>query len=390
MKKISKYIYPKAALVLENGAIFEGQSIGASGTTIGEICFNTAMTGYQEAISDSSYAGQILTFTFPHVGITGTNNVDIESKKIQLKGVVFRERPTTASNWRSNNNLNEWLKKNNTIGICSIDTRSLTFMVRNQGALKGLIVSDYKNSNKLSSYVNDAKKWSGLVGSDLAKNVSCKKPYVWNEKNTFRVNKNITDSEERAEIVAIDYGCKNTILSILSSKNLKITVVPANYPAKKILDLKPNGVFLSNGPGDPYATGKYAVSIIKDLIQSKVPIFGICLGHQLLCLALGAKTKKMHHGHHGVNQPVKRNFSNKVEITSQNHGFVVTRDSLPLNVKESHTSLFSNIVEGIEVKNKKIFSVQYHPEASPGPNDSYYLFDLFKKHIVNFKRKNKK
>ena len=373
--------FSKASLILENGDIFSGIGIGKKGKTVGEICFNTSMTGYQEAITDPSYSSQILMFTFPHIGITGTNKVDIESKKIFLNGVIFRSISYNFSNWRGIDTLNDWLSKNNVIGISNIDTRALTIKIRTLGALKATIFNGVDSKPNYKKILNNTKKWSGIANLDLAKKVTCKKPYVY--KNTRKSKNNI-------DIVAIDYGCKKNILDIFTKKNFRVTVVPCTYSLKQIMQYHPDGIFLSNGPGDPLATSKYALDTIKQILEKEIPTFGICLGHQLLALALNAKTKKMHHGHHGVNQPVKNLFTNKIEITSQNHGFMVDKSSLPNNLKISHISLFDNIIQGIEHKYKPFFSVQYHPESSPGPHDSKYLFNKFKKLILRKSNAKKK
>ena len=364
--------FSKASLILENGDIFSGIGIGKKGKTVGEICFNTSMTGYQEAITDPSYSSQILMFTFPHIGITGTNKEDIESKEVFLNGVIFRSISYNFSNWRGIDTLNNWLFKNNVIGISNINTRDLTIKIRKLGALKATIVNgvDSKYNNK--ELLKKTKKWPGIANLDLAKKVTCKNAYIY---------KNIRKSKKNIDIVAIDFGCKKNILDILTKNNFRVIVVPCTFSFKQIMQYKPSGVFLSNGPGDPFATSKYALEAIKQIIKKEIPTFGICLGHQLLALALNAKTKKMHHGHHGVNQPVKNTLTDKIEITSQNHGFMVDKHSLPKNLKISHVSLFDNIIQGIEHKSKPFFSVQYHPESSPGPHDSKYLFDKFKKLI---------
>ncbi|MDA9558489.1 glutamine-hydrolyzing carbamoyl-phosphate synthase small subunit, partial [Alphaproteobacteria bacterium] len=352
-----------------------------TGKTVGEICFNTSMTGYQEAITDPSYSSQILMFTFPHIGITGTNKEDIESKKIFLNGVIFRSISYTFSNWRGVYTLNNWLLKNNVIGISNIDTRALTIKIRNLGALKATIFNGVDSKPNYKEILNTTKKWSGIANLDLAKKVTCKKAYVF---------KNIRKSKNNIDIVAIDYGCKKNILDIFIKNNFRVTVVPCTYSLKQIMQYHPAGIFLSNGPGDPLATSKYALDTIKKILEKEIPTFGICLGHQLLALALNAKTKKMHHGHHGVNQPVKNILTNKIEITSQNHGFMVDKSSLPNNLKISHISLFDNIIQGIEHKYKPFFSVQYHPESSPGPHDSRYLFNKFKKLIMSKSNAKKK
>ena len=366
--------FSKASLILENGDTFSGIGIGKKGKTVGEICFNTSMTGYQEAITDPSYSSQILMFTFPHIGITGTNNEDIESKKIFLNGVIFRSISYNFSNWRGIATLNNWLFKNNVIGISNINTRDLTIKIRKLGALKATIVNGVDSQYNNKELLKTTKKWPGIANLDLAKKVTCKNSYIY---------KNIRKSKNNINIVAIDFGCKKNILDILTKNNFRVTVVPCTFSFKQIMQYKPAGVFLSNGPGDPFATSKYALETIKQIIKKEIPTFGICLGHQLLALALEAKTKKMHHGHHGVNQPVKNTLTNKIEITSQNHGFMVEKHSLPKNLKISHLSLFDNIIQGIEHKSKPFFSVQYHPESSPGPHDSKYLFDKFKKLIVS-------
>ena len=373
--------FSKASLILENGDIFSGIGVGKKGKTVGEICFNTSMTGYQEAITDPSYSSQILMFTFPHIGITGTNKLDIESKKIFLNGVIFRSISYNFSNWRGIDTLNDWLSKNNVIGISNIDTRALTIKIRSLGALKATIFNGVDSKPNYKKILNTTKKWSGIANLDLAKKVTCKKPYVY--KNTRKSKNNI-------DIVAIDYGCKKNILDIFTKNNFRVTVVPCTYSFKQIMQYRPDGIFLSNGPGDPLATSKYALDTIKQILEKEIPTFGICLGHQLLALALNAKTKKMHHGHHGVNQPVKNLFTNKIEITSQNHGFMVDKSSLPNNLKISHISLFDNIIQGIEHKYKPFFSVQYHPESSPGPHDSRYLFNKFKKLILSKSNAKKK
>ena len=372
--------FSKASLILENGDIFSGIGIGKRGKTVGEVCFNTSMTGYQEAITDPSYSSQILMFTFPHIGITGTNIEDIESKKIFLNGVIFRSISYNFSNWRGVETLNNWLLKNNVIGISNINTRDLTIKIRKLGALKATIVNGIDSQCNNKELLKTTKKWSGISNLDLAKKVTCKNSYIY---------KNIRKSKNVVDIVAIDFGCKKNILDILTKNNFRITVVPCTFSFKQIMQYKPAGVFLSNGPGDPFATSKYALETIKQIIKKKIPTFGICLGHQLLALALDANTKKMHHGHHGVNQPVKNTLTNKIEITSQNHGFMVEKHSLPKNLKISHVSLFDNIIQGIEHKSKPFFSVQYHPESSPGPHDSKYLFDKFKKLIMSKKNAKK-
>ncbi|MFZ9995738.1 MAG: glutamine-hydrolyzing carbamoyl-phosphate synthase small subunit [Pelagibacteraceae bacterium] len=386
-KKNLKEINSTAILVLENGNIFKGFGLGFQGTATGEVCFNTAITGYQEIISDPSYAEQIINFTFPHIGNVGTNKEDHESEKIWTKGVIFNSEITDPSNYRSLNHLDAWLKKNKIVGITGLDTRNLTNFIRDKGAPKGTI-AHLKNKNfNISKLINETKKWSGLKNLDLAQKVSTKKNYTWSGLKTWKKEIGYEKNKKnKLNVVAIDYGIKKNILRYFSDFNCHVTVVSCKTSATDILKLKPHGVFLSNGPGDPAATGKYAINIIKDLIKNNLPIFGICLGHQILALTLGAKTKKMKLGHRGANHPVKNLLKGNVEITSQNHGFEIVRESLPKNIEITHTSLFDNCIEGIRLKNKPVFSVQYHPESNPGPQDSVYLFQEF----VNEMKKNAK
>ena len=386
-KKNLKKINSTAILVLENGNIFKGFGLGFQGTATGEVCFNTAITGYQEIISDPSYAEQIINFTFPHIGNVGTNKEDHESEKIWTKGVIFNSEITDPSNYRSLNHLDAWLKKNKIVGITGLDTRNLTNFIRDKGAPKGTI-AHLKNKNfNISKLINETKKWSGLKNLDLAQKVSTKKNYTWSGLKTWKKEIGYEKNKKnKLNVVAIDYGIKKNILRYFSDFNCHVTVVSCKTSAADILKLKPHGVFLSNGPGDPAATGKYAINIIKDLIKNNLPIFGICLGHQILALTLGAKTKKMKLGHRGANHPVKNLLKGNVEITSQNHGFEIVRESLPKNIEITHTSLFDNCIEGIRLKNKPVFSVQYHPESNPGPQDSVYLFQEF----VNEMKKNAK
>ena len=376
-------------LVLENGQVLKGIGLGYEGVATGEVCFNTSITGYQEIISDPSYSGQIINFTFPHIGNVGTNQEDHESDKIWTKGVIFNAEITNPSNYRSLKNLDVWLKKNRIVGLTGIDTRGLTNLIRDKGAPKGTIEKRKNGKFNIKKLLNQSIKWHGLNGLDLAKNVSTRKKYNWNNLKTWKKGVGFEKNKKNIfNIVAIDYGIKKNILRYFSNHNCKITVVPCDTSADNISKLNPDGVFLSNGPGDPAATGKYAVKIIKNLINLKIPIFGICLGHQLLALALNAKTKKMKLGHRGANHPVKNLLTDKVEITSQNHGFEVVKSSLPKNVIITHKSLFDNSIEGIRLKNKPAFSVQYHPEANPGPHDSQYLFEQFIKEIKqNAKKK---
>ena len=375
-------------LVLENKKVFKGIGIGYEGEATGEVCFNTSLTGYQEIISDPSYAGQIINFTFPHIGNVGTNKEDIESDKIWTKGVIFNSEITDPSNYRAFLHLNAWLKENKIIGLTGLDTRSLTNFIRDKGAPKGTIAFSKKKKFNISKLINTTLKWSGLKNLDLAKEVSTPKNYIWKGFKTWKKNDGfVKNKKNHFHVVAIDYGIKKNILRYFSDFNCKVTVVHCKTSAEKILSLKPNGIFLSNGPGDPAATGKYAINIIKNLIKKNIPIFGICLGHQILALALGGKTKKMKLGHRGANHPVKNLIHDNVEITSQNHGFEVVKETLPKNIEVTHKSLFDNSIEGIKLKNKPVFSVQYHPESNPGPQDSVYLFKEF---INNMKKNAKK
>ena len=375
-------------LVLENKSIFKGIGIGYEGTATGEVCFNTSITGYQEIISDPSYAGQIINFTFPHIGNVGTNNEDLESDKIWTRGVIFNSEITNPSNYRSLKTLDEWLKKHKIVGITGLDTRSLTNFIRDKGAPKGTIAHNKTGKFNISKLTNSTTKWSGLKNLDLAEKVTTSKNYVWKGLKTWKKETGYKKNNKSIfHVVAIDYGIKKNILRYFSDFNCKVTVVPCKTSADKILALKPNGIFLSNGPGDPAATGKYAINIIKNLIKKNLPIFGICLGHQILALTLGGKTKKMKLGHRGANHPVKNLIHDNVEITSQNHGFEVIKENLPKNIEITHKSLFDNSIEGIKLKNKPVFSVQYHPESNPGPQDSVYLFKEF---INNMKKNAKK
>ena len=381
--------FPSAILVLENKSIFKGIGLGYQGDATGEVCFNTSLTGYQEIISDPSYAGQIINFTFPHIGNVGTNNEDLESDKIWTRGVIFNSEITNPSNYRSIKNLDEWLKKNKIVGITGLDTRSLTNYIRDIGAPKGTISNNKKGNFNIKKLLNNSTKWPGLNGLDLAQEVTTKKIYKWKGLKTWKKGKGFEKNKKKSlKVVAIDYGIKKNILRYFSNYDCEIVVVPCKKSADEILKLKPNGIFLSNGPGDPAATGKYAIKAIQKLIKSNLPIFGICLGHQILALALNAKTKKMKLGHRGANHPVKNLINNKVEITSQNHGFEILKESLGKNIQITHKSLFDNCIEGIKLKNKPVFSVQYHPESNPGPQDSHYLFSDFIKEVKkNAKKK---
>ena len=375
-------------LVLENKTVFKGIGIGYQGTATGEVCFNTSLTGYQEIISDPSYAGQIINFTFPHIGNVGTNEEDHESDNIWARGVIFNSEITNPSNYRSLKNLDTWLKKNKIVGITGLDTRNLTNFIRDKGAPKGTISNNKNGKFNLKKLLNLSIKWPGLNKLDLAKTVTTKKKYVWQGYKTWKKGKGFEKNNKKIfKIIAIDYGIKKNILRYFSDFNCKVTVVPCTLSASEISNMRPDGIFLSNGPGDPAATGKYAIEIIQNLIKENIPIFGICLGHQILALALNAKTKKMKLGHRGANHPVKNLLNQKVEITSQNHGFEILKESLPKNVEITHKSLFDNCIEGIKLKNKPVFSVQYHPESNPGPQDSVYLFKQFINEVKKYVKK---
>ena len=380
--------FSPAILVLENKTIFKGIGLGYEGEATGEVCFNTSLTGYQEIISDPSYAGQIINFTFPHIGNVGTNNEDLESEKIWTRGVIFNSEITDPSNYRSLLNLDYWLKKNKIVGITGLDTRSLTNYIRDKGAPKGTISKKKSGKFNINKLIKTSIKWPGLNGMDLAELVSTQNTYTWEGLKTWNKEKGyIKNKKKKLKIVAIDYGIKKNILRYFSNYDCEVKVVSCKQTAEDILKLKPHGVFLSNGPGDPAATGKYAIKTVQKLIKSNIPIFGICLGHQILALALNAKTKKMKLGHRGANHPVKNLITHKVEITSQNHGFEVTKESLNKNIIVTHKSLFDNSIEGIKYKNKPVFSVQYHPESNPGPQDSHYLFSDFIKEVKKYAKK---
>jgi len=367
-----------AALVLTDGRIFWGQGLGVEGVAIGEVCFNTSITGYQEIMTDPSYAGQLITFTFPHIGNTGTNAEDIETGKPAARGCILRADITEPANWRAVEHYDNWLKASNLVGIAGIDTRALTRHLRDHGAKGGAVIHLPKGMDiDLDALNTMAQSFPGLEGMDLALDVTCSAPYEWTESAWSITDGYATQEAPAYHVVAVDFGAKRNILRCLAAAGCRVTVVPAKTTAAEILAYKPDGVFLSNGPGDPAATGAYAVPMIKEIMDSGVPLFGICLGHQMTCLALGATTYKMHLGHRGGNHPVKDLESGKVEITSQNHGFVVDENSLPAGTIVTHRSLFDKTLEGIRVDGKPIFSVQHHPEASPGPQDSHYLFDRF-------------
>jgi carbamoyl-phosphate synthase small subunit len=369
-------------LVLSDGSLFWGRGLGAEGTAVGEVCFNTSMTGYQEITTDPSYAGQIIAFTFPHIGNVGINMQDVETTTPFVRGVVLREAITSPASWRAAGHLEDWFERSNLIGLSGVDTRALTVRIRDLGAPNAIICHQRNGTFDIDALVKQAKAWPGLSGMDLAREVTCKMNYEWNE-SVWKWHPERhpafgkASQKQRFHIVAVDYGAKRNILRCLVNEGCRVTVVPATATADEILALKPDGVFLSNGPGDPAATGAYAVPAIKILLEREMPIFGICLGHQILALAIGAKTVKMMRGHRGANHPVKDLRTGKVEITSQNHGFMVLADSLPASAEITHVSLFDGSNEGLKLKNKPAFSVQYHPEASPGPHDSHYLFKRF-------------
>jgi carbamoyl-phosphate synthase small subunit len=388
----SAWTEPKATalLVLADGTVLEGFGLGATGTAVGEVCFNTAMTGYEEILTDPSYAGQIITFTFPHIGNVGTNEDDIETINMAAtpgaRGVVLHTAITESSNYRATRHLDQWLRARGVVGLAGIDTRALTSLIREQGMPNAVIAHAPSGTFDLDALKREAREWPGLVGMDLVPMVTSGQRFTWDEtpwewgKGYGRLDK------PDFHVVAIDYGIKRNILRLLAANGCKVTVVPATTSAADIAALKPDGVFLSNGPGDPAATGEYAVPVIRSIIDSGIPTFGICLGHQMLGIAVGATTSKMHQGHHGANHPVKDLTTGKVEITSMNHGFAVDRDSLPANAVETHVSLFDGSNCGIALRDKPVFSVQYHPEASPGPRDSRYLFERFRDMMRDHKR----
>jgi len=370
---------PTACLALADGSIFYGHGFGATGTTVAELVFNTAMTGYQEIMTDPSYAGQIVTFTFPHIGNVGVTDEDDEAADPVAEGMVVKWDPTAPSNWRATGDLVGWMEKRGRIGIGGIDTRRLTRAIRQQGAPNVALAHDPEGNFDIAALVRKARDWGGLVGLDLAKTVTCAQSYRWDEKCWAWPDGYTRREGPGLRVVAIDYGAKRNILRCLASSGCEVTVLPASATAEDVLALNPEGVFLSNGPGDPAATGSYAVPMIQGILKADLPLFGICLGHQMLALALGAKTIKMNHGHHGANHPVKDLTTGKVEITSMNHGFAVDSQTLPEGVMETHVSLFDGSNCGIAIADRPVFSVQYHPEASPGPQDSYYLFERFAK-----------
>ncbi|MFD0982472.1 glutamine-hydrolyzing carbamoyl-phosphate synthase small subunit [Tropicimonas aquimaris] len=369
---------PTACLALADGTLFYGTGFGATGQTVAELCFNTAMTGYQEIMTDPSYAGQVVTFTFPHVGNVGVNPEDDETAEPVAAGMVVKWDPTSPSSWRAAEPLKTWLERRGRIGIGGIDTRRLTRAIRRQGAPHVAIAHDPEGKFDIEALIEAARGFSGLVGLDLARDVTCAQSYRWDEMRWAWPEGYTRQESPKHKVVALDYGAKRNILRCLASAGCDVTVLPATATAEEVLAHSPDGVFLSNGPGDPAATGQYAVPMIREILdKTELPLFGICLGHQMLALALGAKTIKMNHGHHGANHPVKDLETGKVEITSMNHGFTVDSQTLPKGVKETHVSLFDGSNCGIRMSDRPVFSVQYHPEASPGPQDSYYLFERF-------------
>ncbi|MDA5558060.1 glutamine-hydrolyzing carbamoyl-phosphate synthase small subunit [Shimia sp. MMG029] len=369
--------HPTACLALADGTLFYGRGFGATGETVAELCFNTAMTGYQEIMTDPSYAGQIVTFTFPHIGNTGVTPEDDETGDPVAEGMVVKWDPTAPSNWRSVDTLSNWLAARGRIAIGGIDTRRLTRAIRQQGAPHVALAHDPDGNFDTEELVAKARAFSGLEGLDLAKEVTCAQSYRWDEMRWAWPDGYPTQTAPKHKVVAVDFGAKRNILRCLASVGCDVTVLPATATAEEVLAHNPDGVFLSNGPGDPAATGEYAVPMIQEVLKADIPVFGICLGHQMLALAIGAKTVKMNHGHHGANHPVKDHDTGKVEITSMNHGFAVDAQTLPEGVVESHVSLFDGSNCGIRLADRPVFSVQHHPEASPGPQDSFYLFENF-------------
>ena len=370
--------HPTACLALADGTFFYGIGFGAPGIRVAELCFNTAMTGYQEIMTDPSYAGQVITFTFPHIGNVGVNPEDDETGDPVAEGMVVKWSPTTASNWRAAEELSDWLAKRGRVAIGGIDTRRLTRAIRQQGAPHVALAYNPNGQFDTADLVEKARTFAGLEGVDLAKDVTCAQSYRWNELRWAWPEGYAPQKKPKHRVVALDYGAKRNILRCLASAGCDVTVLPATATAEEVLAHKPDGVFLSNGPGDPAATGAYAVPMIQQILDTTdLPIFGICLGHQMLALALGAQTIKMNHGHHGANHPVKDLDSGKVEITSMNHGFAVDSQTLPEDVVETHVSLFDGSNCGLRLRDRAVFSVQHHPEASPGPQDSFYLFERF-------------
>jgi carbamoyl-phosphate synthase small subunit len=372
---------PTALLVLADGTVVEGSGIGAEGSAVGEVCFNTAMTGYQEILTDPSYAGQIITFTFPHIGNVGTNDEDIETVNMAaasgVRGCVVKTDISNPSNYRATRHFDQWLKARGIIGLAGVDTRALTALIRTKGLANAVIAHNRASDFDRDALLAEAKAWPGLEGMDLAKEVTTGQTYSWGETSWVWGQGYGRLETPKYHVVTLDYGIKRNILRLLADHGCRVTVLPATASGEDVLAHNPDGIFLSNGPGDPAATGEYAVPTIRTLVDSGKPVFGICLGHQMLGLALGGKTKKMHQGHHGANHPVKDLTTGKVEITSMNHGFAVDTATLPGGVEETHVSLFDGSNCGLRLRDRPVFSVQYHPEASPGPRDSRYLFERF-------------
>ena len=368
---------PTAVLVLSDGSVFKGRGFGAAFTNVGEVCFNTSMTGYQEIMTDPSYAGQIITFTFPHIGNVGANGKDHETSAPSALGMITRQLPTAPANWRSESSLEAWMVAHDLPGIAGVDTRALTRRIRDAGAPTGVICHNPDGVFDIDALAAQARDWPGLAGMDLAIEVTRDAEASWDEGSWDFLSATHLATDAAHRVVAMDFGCKDNILRCLTDAGCDVTVVPAETKADTILAMKPDGVFLSNGPGDPAATGGYAAGEISTIIDSGLPVFGICIGHQLMALAMGASTTKMERGHRGANHPVKDLATGRIEITSQNHGFVVDPDSLPDTLEVTHLSLFDGSVEGLRHREKPAFCVQYHPESSPGPHDSRYLFDRF-------------
>jgi len=368
-------------LVLANGSVFRAKGLGAIGDAVGEVCFNTAITGYQEILTDPSYAGQIITFTFPHIGNVGANDEDIETSNLAsesgVRGCILRANVTDPSNWRASKHLDKWLSSRGIIALAGLDTRALTAHIRENGMPNGVIAHDPDGNFDIEALKKKAAEWPGLEGMDLVPDVTTGQRYDWDETSWVLGEGYGRQENPEHHVVALDYGIKRNILRLLADRGCKVTVVPATASAEDILAMKPDGIFLSNGPGDPAATGEYAVPVIRSLVDSGLPVFGICLGHQMLALAVGAKTGKMHQGHHGANHPVKDHTTGKVEIVSMNNGIADRSDCLPANAEETHVSLFDGSNCGLRLKDRPVFSVQHHPEASPGPQDSHYLFTRF-------------